>query len=894
MASRALATAFVNIVPGTKELEEYLKKQLPADAEKAGGPAGEKMGKSTGEGFGSKFKSVLGPIAATMAATFSVVAIGSFFKDGVQGANELNNSLAEVVSLTGTTGEEAAKNFSQFQGVVKDVSNEFGLAQDVLTNGLYNALSAGVPKENAFTFMQVASQAAIAGVTDVNTAVDGISTTINAFGLESGDAQAIADSMFTAVKGGKTTFGELSGALFNIAPAAAAAGVSFQEVNAGIAALTAGGTPTSVATTQMRAALQGLQKPSKDLDAIFQALGYQNAQLAIESEGLGFALTAVKDASGGSNGALQTLLGSSEAVSAVNVLAGTGAEKFAQELDNQANSAGAAQDALDVIDPQRALEKLNVGLDNMKLAVGTALLPVISELAAAFLPIVEELAPVFATLVTNLVDGFKNLYNWVSDNIPVIGTFVGVLGGLLIVFNAIKIATTAWSIAQGILNAIMAINPFTIIAVAIAALIAAIVYVATQTTFFQDTWKAVTAWFSTALPALGKFFSETWTNITGFVKTALGNIFEGAKTTLNNVTTFFKELPGKILTALGDFGKLLLNVGKDIIAGLINGLKNGALNIFGAVKDVANGITDGFKNLLGINSPSRVFQEFGVNIGQGLAKGIESQKKAVEKTATALGDSAKKGFAKPFKEIKEQVTAITNIPSLLKTTMNEVIELSISDIRRMAEEVEGFFALLDKSGKLLKSYSGFGVENLIPTVTGGQLDVGKLTDSLNSLQKAGYNNVAEAAFGGSTQQALDKILGQQTFINEQTGESKTISGNVTPEALERILGPGFTEVPSLDQSVEQLTDAINSLNSQVATKGLTPFARGGLVTGPTAALIGEAGPEVVTPLADFERMLGLGEDKGKTLIYHAAPNTSIDSEQALFQAMRRAKVVAAW
>lgn len=75
---------------------------------------------------------------------------------------------------------------------------------------------------------------------------------------------------------------------------------------------------------------------------------------------------------------------------------------------------------------------------------------------------------------------------------------------------------------------------------------------------------------------------------------------------------------------------------------------------------------------------------------------------------------------------------------------------------------------------------------------------------------------------------------------------------------------------------------------------LPRLAKGGLVTQPTTALIGEAGPEVVTPLRDFERMMGLGSGGGKTINYYAAPNQSLDSEQALFDAIRRAKVVAAW
>lgn len=72
------------------------------------------------------------------------------------------------------------------------------------------------------------------------------------------------------------------------------------------------------------------------------------------------------------------------------------------------------------------------------------------------------------------------------------------------------------------------------------------------------------------------------------------------------------------------------------------------------------------------------------------------------------------------------------------------------------------------------------------------------------------------------------------------------------------------------------------------------LAKGGYVDSSTLAVIGEAGPEVVTPLKDFERMMGLDNGNGKTVNYYAAPNQSIDSEQALFTALKRAKVLAAW
>jgi hypothetical protein len=71
----------------------------------------------------------------------------------------------------------------------------------------------------------------------------------------------------------------------------------------------------------------------------------------------------------------------------------------------------------------------------------------------------------------------------------------------------------------------------------------------------------------------------------------------------------------------------------------------------------------------------------------------------------------------------------------------------------------------------------------------------------------------------------------------------------------------------------------------------TFMAKGGLVTGPTNAIVGEAGPELVIPLDRFESMMNSGGD-GRTVNYYAAPNKSFDAEQELRLAMTRARVLA--
>lgn len=417
-----MAELKIDIIAGIDKLSASLK-----DVESKFGDLGKKL-----TNVGSSLTlSITAPLTA-----MGAVAVNEF--------STVEKGLREINSLFGLTGEEAEKNFGMLTKVAEEASKELGILQSDIVPAMYNAISAGVPKENIFEFIKVAGKAAIGGVTDLNTAVDGLTSIINAFGLSMNEAEAVADSMFAAVQGGKTTFNELSDSIFNIAPAAAAAGVSFQEVNAAIATLTASGTPTSVATTQIRAALTGLQRPSKELDAIFQELGFKTAQLAIEKKGLGFALDAVKKASNGSNGELQTLLGSTEAVAAANVLAGTGAAKFNDELERQANSAGAAANAAAEIDKSfgRELERTKVAASNFAIAIGTSLAPALSALNG----ILEKVLSFFTNLnptTQTIIVAFAAFAAAIGPIVLGIGTFISLIPTLTAGLTTLKIALGA-------------------------------------------------------------------------------------------------------------------------------------------------------------------------------------------------------------------------------------------------------------------------------------------------------------------------------------------------------------------------------------------------------------------------------------------------------------------
>ena len=119
---------------------------------------------------------------------------------------------------------------------------------------LYQIISAGAKDSTeAIETLTASNKLATAGITDVATAADGLTNVMNAYSLAANQASDVSDTLFIAVKAGKTTVDELSGAIGNVAPLASSAGVSFQEVAAALATITSQGIDTRRATTGLRA-----------------------------------------------------------------------------------------------------------------------------------------------------------------------------------------------------------------------------------------------------------------------------------------------------------------------------------------------------------------------------------------------------------------------------------------------------------------------------------------------------------------------------------------------------------------------------------------------------------------------------------------------------------------
>ncbi|AWI04136.1 phage tail tape measure protein [Clostridium drakei] len=134
-----------------------------------------------------------------------------------------------------------------------------------------------------------------------------------------------------------------------------------------------------------------------------------------------------------------------------------------------------------------------------------------------------------------------------------------------------------------------------------------------------------------AIAGLGLIVYTILKNWSGFKKKA-GAFWEGFRKGLKDG---FDGMPGAF------FG-----IGGAIVSGLIKGLENAFPNALEKMSKFGNRILNMFKNIMGINSPSRVFAEYGKFIGQGLINGIGSMEEKTEDKVRSIGESLKNGFKK--------------------------------------------------------------------------------------------------------------------------------------------------------------------------------------------------------------------------------------------------------
>lgn len=159
-------------------------------------------------------------------------------------------------------------------------------------------------------------------------------------------------------------------------------------------------------------------------------------------------------------------------------------------------------------------------------------------------------------------------------------------------------------------------------------------------------WGGAVAWFSGLWTSVQAGAVGVWTGITGFIGSVWANIrdlvsagVQGLMAVIRGFSpvsafsTAFLAVWGFLSGLVGRFRTF----GVNIIQGLIGGIKSMAGAVTSAISSVVGNVAGRAKSMLGINSPSRVFRQFGSWVSEGLAIGID---KGGQKPVSAIGSVA--------------------------------------------------------------------------------------------------------------------------------------------------------------------------------------------------------------------------------------------------------------
>lgn len=300
----------------------------------------------------------------------SAVSIGSAFE----------TSLAKVTTIADTS----KLSTQQLSDQITAMSSKMGVAASDIAEATYQAISAGQDTSNAVAFAGQASKLAAAGFTSSSSAVDILTTALNAYGMSADQATHVSDVLLTTQNLGKTSVDELSASMGKVIPLAAAYGVSVENLSSGLAVMTANGIATAEATTYTKSMLNELGDSGSTVGKILQKqTGKSFAQLNAEGKSLGDVLQILYNSVGSNSTAFAGLWSSVEAGTGALSLASGGADKFNSVLAQMQDSAGATEAAYETMTDtfQHKVESLQTLAENLGISLYNSMEGSLSDVA---------------------------------------------------------------------------------------------------------------------------------------------------------------------------------------------------------------------------------------------------------------------------------------------------------------------------------------------------------------------------------------------------------------------------------------------------------------------------------------------------------------------------------
>ena len=623
----------------------------------------------------------IGKVAKKMALGVGAAIVGMGAKV-IHTAGNFEEAMNAISAVSGAAG----KDFDDLREKAKLLGSDTAYSATEAANGMEFLAKAGLNTEQILSTIPNALALASAGSIDLASSADILSNIMSGMGIAAEDSGRAADVLAKAAASSNVDVSMLGESMKYVAPIAKQLGVSLEETTAIIGVLGNAGIQASQSGTSLRAMFTRFNT-HKAANAAFKELGVsltdgngkmrsmidvmKDLSVATESLDPAKKLDYFKDMAG------------VEAMSALAVAVDAAADGSLQNLTETLKGAKGAAEEMAAVRMEgfkgsikslmSAFEGLQIAFaDNsglLELATGaiTVFADKMRELSKALPEITAKITEFFqsaevASAIEGTINGLKVAWEGLVSVVevagdiiaPVIAFFIeheelskslaiaiGVVAAGFVVYNAAIVIAAAVTVAFTAVLALVT-APITLIVVGITALIAASVYLYRNWDELKvkaaAIWQSIKDSISVKVEAAKQAIVNTW----NAAKTATVNTFNGIA---DSIVTTLKELPSR-----------MLQIGKDIVNGLIDGIKEGASGVATAIGSMASSAVAKAKSVLDIRSPSRVMKKVGEQTAEGMANGIKKGKKAVVTEAQKMAAEAVKAVKDGIQSLEKELS----------------------------------------------------------------------------------------------------------------------------------------------------------------------------------------------------------------------------------------------
>ena len=365
------------------------------------------------------------------------------------GSAVLASNFEDALAKVSTIADDSVMSIEDMSEAITNLSDETGIASTELAEAVYNAISAGQDTADAVNFVSNATRLARAGFTETGSALDVLTTIMNAYGLAADEVTDVSDILIQTQNLGKTTVNELASAMGKVIPTAASFGVELDQLGAAYAVITSNGVRTAEATTYMNALFNELGKSSTELAKTLDSkTGKSFAELMDEGNSVADVLAILQEAADEQGVAFNDLFSSSEAAKAGLILLGDSADDFNETLAKMNSATGSTEKAFEKLDTtsysiQKTINLLkNTGID----------------LGKTFLEVAKPSLEAFANVVKQVREAVGKMDDAQKRQIVNIGLFVAALSPTLSLLAKVTSAVSgvAKAISAMIANPVIA------------------------------------------------------------------------------------------------------------------------------------------------------------------------------------------------------------------------------------------------------------------------------------------------------------------------------------------------------------------------------------------------------------------------------------------------------